>query len=77
MKNFVKALEDLPRIVKFILVLIGDIFANIYRLCKSITKGNILGIILAIILLVTGGFVILWIIDLVTIIINGNIWWID
>ena len=33
MKDFVKTLDDLPRIVKFILVLIGDLFANVYRLC--------------------------------------------
>lgn len=26
MKDFVKTLDDLPRIVKFILVLIGDLF---------------------------------------------------
>lgn len=30
MKDFVKTLDDLPRIVKFILVLIGDLFANVY-----------------------------------------------
>lgn len=35
MKDFVKTLDDLPRIVKFILVLIGDLFANVYRLCRS------------------------------------------
>lgn len=38
MKDFVKTLDDLPRIVKFILVLIGDLFANVYRLCRSIAK---------------------------------------
>lgn len=47
MKDFVKTLDDLPRIVKFILVLIGDLFANVYRLCRSIAKNNVLGIILA------------------------------
>lgn len=43
MKDFVKTLDDLPRIVKFILVLIGDLFANVYRLCRSIAKNNVLG----------------------------------
>lgn len=56
MKDFVKTLDDLPRIVKFILVLIGDLFANVYRLCRSIAKNNVLGIILAVLLLLTGGF---------------------
>ena len=70
-------LDDLPRIVKFILVLIGDLFANVYRLCRSIAKNNVLGIILAVLLLLTGGFLILWIIDLVMIVVKGTVWWID
>lgn len=77
MKDFVKTLDDLPRIVKFILVLIGDLFANVYRLYWSIAKNNVLGIILAVLLLLTGGFLILWIIDLVMIVVKGTVWWID
>lgn len=77
MKDFVKTLDDLPRIVKFILVLIGDLFANVYRLCRLIAKNNVLGIILAVLLLLTGGFLILWIIDLVMIVVKGTVWWID
>ena len=76
MKDFVKTLDDFPRIVKFILVLIGDLFANVYRLCRSIAKNNVLGIVLAVILLLTGGFLILWIIDLM-IVVKGTVWWID
>ncbi len=77
MKSFVEACEKLPRWAKFLLTLLGDIFANIYRLCRSIAKGNVLGIILAVVLLITGGFFILWIVDLVVIIIKGDVWWID
>lgn len=38
MKDFVKTLDDLPRIVKFILVLIGDLFANVYRHADQLLK---------------------------------------
>ena len=75
MKDFIKSCEKLPTIVKFILVLIGDICANIYRLCRSIAAKSVLGIILSIVLLCTGGFAILWIVDLVMIVLGKNVWW--
>lgn len=77
MKELVKAIEGLPTIVKFIGVLIWGILGNIYRLARSAAKGNVVGIVLAIILLICGGFFILWIFDLVCIVIGKDIWWID
>lgn len=77
MKSLVKSIEGLPGIVKFILTLIWGILANIYRLARSAAKGNVVGVILAVILLICGGFVILWIIDLIFIVIGKEIWWID
>lgn len=77
MKDLVKAIEKLPRIVKFIGVLLYGILSNIYRLARSVAKGNALGIVLSIILLLCGGFLVLWIFDLVCIVIGKDIWWID
>lgn len=75
MKKLVKTMEGFPRIVKFILTLIFALYANIYRLFKSIADGSILGGVLAIILLCTGGFIVLWIIDLITIVLSNKILW--
>ena len=65
MKDLIKAIDGLPKIVRFLGTLIWGILTNIYRLCRSIAKQDVLGVVLAIILLLCGGFFILWIIDLV------------
>lgn len=77
MKDLIKAIDGLPKIVRFLGTLIWGILTNIYRLCRSIAKQDVLGIVLAIILLLCGGFFILWIIDLVCILLDKSIWWID
>ena len=77
MKDLVKALEGLPWIVKVVLTLIGDLYNNLLRLFKSLAKGNVVCIVLAVILLLTGGFFILWIIDIVMVLLGKEIWWID
>lgn len=77
MKDLIKAIDGLPKIVRFLGTLIWGILTNIYRLCRSIAKQDVLGIVLAIILLLCGGFFILWIIDLVCILLDKTIWWID
>ena len=75
MKDLVKALEGLPWIVKLLLVIFWGIYGNLYRLFRSIAANNILGIILSIVLLLCGGFIVLWIFDLVCVIIGKDIWW--
>ncbi len=77
MKDLVKAFDKLPKLVKIILALpILDIVWAIYRLCKSISKGNVLGIVLGIILLVVCP-TIFWIVDIITIILVDKVLWID
>jgi hypothetical protein len=75
MKKIVSALEGLPWIVQLILVILWGVYANLLRLFKSIAAGNILGIILAAILLACGGFVVLWIIDIICVVLGKKIWW--
>ena len=77
MKDLIKAIDGLPKIVRFLGTLIWGILTNIYRLCRSIAKQDVLGVVLAIILLLCGGFFILWIIDLVCILLDKPILWID
>lgn len=77
MKNLVKSLEKLPWIVRVLLTLFVGIYSNLLRLFRSLAAGNLVGIILAVILLCTGGFFILWIIDLIMVLLGKRIWWID
>ena len=75
MKDLIKAIDNLPFIVKILLCLpVVAIVWQVYRLIKSISDGNVLGIVLAIVLLVAGPS-IFWIFDLVCVLLKGKIWW--
>ena len=77
MKSFVKAMDDLPLVVKIILALpMIDIVWVVYRLIKSISHENVLGIVLAVLLLVIG-IPFLWLIDIITLIIKNDVLWFD
>lgn len=77
MKSLVKTLEGLPWLIRVILTLFVGIYTNLLRLFRSLAANNIIGIVLALVLLCTGGFFILWIIDLIMVLLGKNIWWID
>ena len=77
MKKLVKTLESLPWLVRVLLTIFVGIYGNLLRLFRSLAKNNIIGVILAVILLCTGGLIILWIIDIIMVIFGKKIWWID
>ena len=71
--KFVKAIDNLPWIVKLLLCLpIVDIIWAIYRIVKGVAKKDIV-LIIAGILWIVLGCVILWLIDLICIIVWKNI----
>ena len=77
MKSFIKAIDDLPTLVKLILALPGlDIVWVIYRLFRSLVKNNILGVIVAVVAIVVG-LPWLWLVDIICILLNGKVWWVD
>ena len=77
MKSFIKAIDSLPYIVKIILCIPAlDIVWGIYRLIKSLDKSNVVGIVLALVLLIVG-VPFVWLIDLLCVLFGGKIWWID
>ena len=77
MRDLIKAFDDLPLIVKVILCIpMLDIVWSIYKICRSADKGSLLGIILGILTIIPGAFFI-WIIDLVTVLLNNRVWWLD
>ena len=77
MKNFIKTMEDFPLFVKIVLAIpMLDIIWVVYRLCRSIDKQSTVGMILAVLLIIIG-IPFLWLVDIITILVNGNVWWID
>ena len=77
MKAFIKALDDLPIIAKIIICLPAlDVIWCVDRVCRSVEKNNIFGVILGI-LTIFPGAAFVWLIDLITVILTGTIWWMD
>lgn len=77
MKDLVKTLEGLPWIVRLIFTIIWGIHSNALRLFRSIAAGNVVGMLLAILLFICNGFVVFWILDIIFVILDKKIWWID
>lgn len=76
MKALINALEGLPMIAKLILCIpVLDIVWTIYRICRSVDKGNVVGIVLGVVLIFFAPFV--WLVDLICVILKGNVWWLD
>ncbi len=76
MNSIVKSFDSLPKIVKIIFALpFLDIIWAIYRLIRSISKSNVLAILLSIVMLVLCP-AIFWIVDLITIIVSDKVLWI-
>ena len=68
MKGFVKAIDNLPGVVKILLCLpVVDIIWAIYRIVKGVANGKPLLIVAGILWIILGA-VILWLIDLICII---------
>ena len=77
MRDLIKAIDNLPKIAKLILCIPAiAIVWMIYRVCRSLQKNNMIGVILAVVLIFVG-VPFMWLIDLVCILLKGNIWWID
>ena len=76
MKDFIKAMDKLPWILKLILCIPAlEIVWGVYRVCKSLVKKNTLALIIAILLIVPGA-AFMWVVDIICVILTGKIWWI-
>ena len=78
MKAFCKAMEDLPLWLKVVLALPAlDIVWAVYRIIKSASKNNVVGILIGVLFIVLGLFPVA-IFDIVYLILyKKNVWWID
>lgn len=77
MKSFINGMDGLALWIKIILALPGlDIVWNVYRLVRSIDKGNALGIVLGVILIIVG-IPFMWLVDIISLIVANKVLWID
>lgn len=77
LNELINIMDNLPQWVKIILALpFLDIVWNIYRLLKSISKNNTVGIVVAVIILFVG-VPFVWLIDIICIAYNNHVWWLD
>ena len=77
MSEVVSAFDGLPKVVKIILAIpFLDILWVIYRICRSVSHKKVLFIVCGILLLVFG-IPFLWLIDIITLIIQDKVLWCD
>ncbi|MBQ7921615.1 MAG: hypothetical protein IJ325_03440 [Clostridia bacterium] len=77
MTDLIKTFDSLPLIVKVILAIPAlDIIWWIYRICRSLDKNNIVGVVIAVILMCVG-IPFMWVIDIICILVKGSVFWID
>ena len=75
MSNYIKWMDEQPRIIKIILCIwILDITWAVYRIGRAAMKQNWLHVVLAIIWVVAAGTVG-WVLDLIWIILFNRIFW--
>ena len=72
MKEFIDSLDNLPLLVKVILAIPAlDIVWGIYRILCALDEKNTTALIVSVILLFIP---IMWIVDIVMILLQGNVW---
>ena len=77
MKDLIKAMDDLPLLVKVILALPAlDIIWGIYRVIKGATNNNLLTLVVGILWIVPGS-VFCWIVDMLTLILTKSLLFAD
>jgi len=77
MQKFLDTIDNLPLYLKIILAIPAlDIVWVIYRLCRSLVKENMIGVVISIALIIIG-LPWLWAVDIVFLLLKGNVWWID
>lgn len=71
--NYMKSYEGLALWVKVLLCLLWDIPSNLYRFSRSFLGKNTLGMVVAVLLAIFGGW-ILFIIDIITLVLKEKIY---
>ncbi len=73
----VKVFDDLPKWLKIVLAIpFLDIVWVVYRLFRSVEKKSLVGIVLAILLIIIG-IPFLWLVDIITLVLQDRVLWVD
>ncbi len=72
-ENYTKSYEGFSKLVKVLLCFLWAIPNNLYRFGKSYLGGNTVGMVLAVVILIFGGWLFL-VIDIVTLILQDKIY---
>ncbi len=73
MKDFIKAMDNLPFIAKLIFCIPAlDIVWAVYRIMKGITKESLVQLIVGILWIVPGA-AFLWLVDIVCVLLNKKV----
>ena len=72
MKQFIKAIDELPFIVKILLVLFVDIVIGVYRIIRGLDANDTTALIIGIITCIIP---VMGIIDLILLIVNKKFWY--
>ena len=72
MKNFIKAMDELPFIVKILIAIFADIVIGAYRIVRALDSNDTTALIVGI---VTCFIPVMGIIDLVLLVLNKNYWY--
>jgi hypothetical protein len=72
MEKFIKAMDELPFIVKILLAIFVDIIISVYRIVRGLEANDTTALIVGI---VTCFIPVMGIIDLILLILNKNYWY--
>jgi multisubunit Na+/H+ antiporter MnhF subunit len=72
MEKFIKAMDELPFIVKVLLAIFADIVISVYRIVRGLEANDTTALIVGI---VTCVIPVMGIIDLILLILNKNYWY--
>jgi hypothetical protein len=72
MEKFIKAMDELPFIVKVLLAIFADIVISVYRIVRGLEANDTTALIVGI---VTCFIPVMGIIDLILLILNKNYWY--
>jgi hypothetical protein len=72
MEKFIKAMDELPFIVKVLLAIFADIVISVYRIVRGLEANDTTALIVGI---VTCLIPVMGIIDLILLILNKNYWY--
>lgn len=74
MDSYIKWMDSLPLVLKIVFALpCLDILWAIYRIIKGVNAKDTVAIVIDILLLVFGSWSVMWLVDIITLLLNGKV----